>query len=227
VNYLLDRFAEAEVQITWVTHETAFRALDKGNFSREAYSAGYGTAFARLPLGLRETTIREERDIAYGITPEMAKSLYQRLYSLKHLKGPTTKGPAVHMQPNIEVIEVHEDSEGAVVTARDLQSGETRAALYSCVILCTGFEDRSVFDSAIIGAGLKSRIGRRDDRRGYAVVWDGPDDRMIFVQSENLKTHGLGDANFVTAPGRNACILNAILGKEIYPIDQVDRLVGA
>jgi lysine N6-hydroxylase len=227
MNYLLDRFAEADVQITWVAHETAFRALDKGNFSREAYSAGYGMAFAQLPVSLREKTIREERDIAYGITPEMAKALYQRLYSLKHLKGPTAKAPTIHMQLNLEVIEVREDSEAAVVTARDLQSGETPGTLYSCVVLCTGFEDRSVFDSAIIGPGLKSRIARPDDRRGYAVVWDGPDDRMIFVQSENAKTHGLGDANFVTAPGRNACILNAILDKEIYPIDEEDRLVGA
>jgi lysine/ornithine N-monooxygenase len=49
---------------------------------------------------------------------------------------------------------------------------------------------------------------------------------MIFVQSENRNTHGLGDANFVTAPGRNAAILNAVLGEEIYPIDPTDRLVG-
>jgi lysine/ornithine N-monooxygenase len=78
----------------------------------------------------------------------------------------------------------------------------------------------------MIGPQLKSRIGRRDDRLDYAVPWDGPLDRMIFVQSENIKTHGLGDANFVTAPGRNARILNTITGKEIYSIDQMDRLVG-
>jgi hypothetical protein len=42
-----------------------------------------------------------------------------------------------------------------------------------------------VFDSLMIGPQLKSRIGRRDDRLDYAVPWDGPLDRMIFVQSEN------------------------------------------
>jgi lysine/ornithine N-monooxygenase len=49
---------------------------------------------------------------------------------------------------------------------------------------------------------------------------------MIFVQSQNKITHGLGDANFVTAPARTACILNSITGKEIYRIDDNDRLVA-
>ena len=49
---------------------------------------------------------------------------------------------------------------------------------------------------------------------------------MIFVQSQNKKTHGLGDASFVTAPGRNASILNSITGKEIFRIDYSDRLVA-
>ena len=48
---------------------------------------------------------------------------------------------------------------------------------------------------------------------------------MIFVQSQNKKTHGLGDTNFVTAAGRNASILNSIAGEEIYKIDNDDRLV--
>ena len=225
MTFLLDRFAEVEVQITWVTHETAFRSLDKGNFSREAYSASYGISFACLPSALRERTIREETDIAYGITPELTQTLYQRLYSLKYLNERDTSCPTVQMQANVEVIEVRDDAEAAVVMARDLESGETRTVFYSCGVLCTGFEDQSVFDSSMIGPQLKSRIGQRDDRRGYAVPWDGPLDRMIFVQSENKKTHGLGDANFVTAPSRNAWILNTITGKEIY-YDQMDRLVG-
>jgi lysine/ornithine N-monooxygenase len=49
---------------------------------------------------------------------------------------------------------------------------------------------------------------------------------MIFVQSENKKTHGIGDTNFVTAPARNASILNSIAGEEIYKIDCDDRLVA-
>jgi len=36
----------------------------------------------------------------------------------------------------------------------------------------------------------------------------------------------LGDASFVTAPGRNASILNSITGKEIFRIDYSDRLVA-
>ena len=58
------------------------------------------------------------------------------------------------------------------------------------------------------------------------MTWDGPPDRMIFVQSQNKITHGLGDASFVTAAGRNAAILNSIAGREIYKIDESDLLVA-
>ena len=67
---------------------------------------------------------------------------------------------------------------------------------------------------------------KNQDRDGYAVTWDGPPDRMIFVQSQNKVTHGLGDASFVTAAGRNAAILNSIAGREIYKIDESDLLVA-
>ena len=49
INFLLDEYRDAATQITWVTSETAFRALDISNFSREAFSSGYAHAFAVLP----------------------------------------------------------------------------------------------------------------------------------------------------------------------------------
>jgi lysine N6-hydroxylase len=227
VNYLLDQYANARLKITWLTDETAFRALDKGNFSREAYSASYGIAFARLPAPLREKTIQDEKAVAYGIAPEITKALYQRLYSLKHFPSSQLASPSVHMHPNTEVLEIRNNAKTALVTARVMGTDETIVEAYDCVILCTGFEDESVLESPIIGPQLKSRVQKNDERNGYAVAWDGPHDRMIFVQSQNQKTHGLGDANFVTAPGRNASILNSITRKEIYRIDHDDRLVAS
>jgi lysine N6-hydroxylase len=226
INYLLDQHADVEMRITWVTRDTAFRALDKGNFSRETYSANYGHAFAPLPSQLREKIIKDDRSVASGITPEIAQTLYQRLYYLKHFTSPDMGNPSVHMQSNTEVLEIRDEAKGAVVTARMLATGQTSADVYDCVILCTGFDDKSVLEAPIIGAQLKRRISKNEGPNGYAVSWDGPRDRMIFVQSENKKTHGLGDTNFVTAPGRNASILNSMAGEEIYKIDNDDRLVA-
>jgi lysine N6-hydroxylase len=226
LNYLLDRFAETETQITWVTSETAFRALDISNFSRETYSASYARAFAALPKSYREKIIYEDRSVANGITPLVAQALYQRLYRLKYFTSPGAANPSVHVQANTEVLEIRDEAKGAMVTARSLPTGQTSVDVFDCVILCTGLDDETVFHSPIIGAQMKSRIGENDESNGYAIAWDGPPDRMIFVQSQNKITHGLGDASFVTAPARNACILNSITGKEIYRIDDNDRLVA-
>jgi lysine N6-hydroxylase len=226
VNYLLDQFAETETQIVWVTSETAFRALDTSNFSRETYSASYAREFAALPKPLREKIIHDDRSVANGITPLFAQALYQRLYRLKYFTPSGAANPSVHVQANTEVLEVHDEANGARVTARSLPTGETSVDVFDCVILCTGLDDETVFHSPIIGAQLKTRIGKNEASDGYAIAWDGPSDRMIFVQSQNTLTHGLGDASFVTAPRRNACILNSIAGKEIYRIDDDDRLVA-
>jgi lysine/ornithine N-monooxygenase len=148
------------------------------------------------------------------------------LYRLKYFTPPGTANPSVHVQANTEVLEIRDEAKGAMVTARSLPTGQTSVDVFDCVILCTGLDDETVFHSPIIGAQLKGRIGKDDESNGYAIAWDGPPDRMIFVQSQNKITHGLGDANFVTAPARNACILNSITGKEIYRVDDDDRIVA-
>ena len=73
-------------------------------------------------------------------------------------------------------------------------------------------DEEATFDSPILGPELTSRISKDEAADGYAIAWDGPKDRMIFIQSQNKKTHGLGDASFVTAPKRNASILNSVTG---------------
>jgi lysine N6-hydroxylase len=226
INYLLDEYATAATQITWVTSETAFRALDISNFSREAFSASYAHAFAALPRELREKIIHDDKSVANGISPAVAQALYQRLYRLKYLRPFGLVSPSVDVQANTEVLEIVEDQKGASVTVRALPMGQTSVDAYDCVILCTGLDDETVLDSPIIGPQLKRRISQNEATDGYAIAWDGPNDRMIFIQSQNKKTHGLGDARFVTAPARNACILNSIAGKEIYRIDDNDRLVA-
>ena len=66
--------------------------------------------------------MRDDRNVANGITPETAVALYQRLYSLKFLSTPG--GPSVHMQSNTEVLEVRDEAKGALVTARALATGQ-------------------------------------------------------------------------------------------------------
>lgn len=226
VNYLLNLYAETAVQIMWVTSETTFRALDTSNFSRETYSASYAHAFSVLPKTFREKIIHDDASVANGITPLLAQALYQRLYRLKYFTSPGTTNPSVHVQANTEVVEIQDGAKGARVTARSLPTGQTSVDVFDCVVLCTGLDDEAILHSPIIGAQLRSRISKKKEPDGYAIAWDGPQDRMIFVQSQNKVSHGLGDANFVTAPARNARILNAITREEIYRINEDDRLVA-
>ena len=116
VNYLLDEYANAGTQITWVTSESSFRVLDISNFSREAFSASYAHAFAALPSALKEKITHDDKSVANGISPLVAQALYQRLYRLKYLSPSSGASPLVHLQANTEVLEIAEDANGAAVT---------------------------------------------------------------------------------------------------------------
>jgi lysine N6-hydroxylase len=157
--------------------------------------------------------------------PLYAQSLYQRLYRLRHLSPPDQAHPAVQVQANVELLEARDEPTGVSVKVRIVSIGKTDVAVYDSVILCTGLDDETILESSVIGPELRRRLQSDQDHAGYAVTWDGPADRMIFVQSQNRDTHGLGDASFVTAAGRNAAILNSIAGREIYKIDESDLLV--
>ncbi len=187
VNFLLDRESASGLQVKWVTSETAFRALDIGNFSRETYAASYPRAFAVLPEPLRKKTLDDERNVSNGITPSVAQALYQRLYRLRHLNIAGPAGASVSMHPNTEDQEIRGEKDGAAVTARILATGDTSVEVYDLVILCTGFDDCSVFETAMIGDELKRRISTNENPCGYAIAWDGPQDRKVFLQSQNKK----------------------------------------
>src|SRR6188472_2758923 len=94
---------------------------------------------------------------------------------------------ASEMSANTAVLEIVEDAKGASVTVRALPTGQTRVDAYDCVILCTGLDDETVLDSPIIGPQLRGRISKNEAPDGYAIAWDGPNDRMIFIQSQNKK----------------------------------------
>ena len=226
LSYLLDRFSERPVLIDWATGETSFRALDTSNFSREMFSTAYAQMFSSLSSEARETINQDSKSVANGITPLCAQTLYQRLYRLRHFPPSDKACPVVHLQANTEVVETREESAGVSVTTHIVSTGKTDVVVYDCVILCTGLDDETILELSIIGPELRRRLHKKQDRDGYAVTWDGPRDRMIFVQSQNKATHGLGDTSFVTAAGRNAAILNSIAGREIYKIDESDLLVA-
>jgi lysine N6-hydroxylase len=226
LNYLLDKFSERAVRIDWVTSETSFRALDTSNFTREVYSTSYARAFSLLKGEAREKINQDDKSVANGMPPLYAQALYQRLYRLRHLQAPDKACPAVHVQANTEVLEAREDPAGVSVKVNIVSTGKTDVVVYDCVILCTGLNDETILESSVIGPELRRRLHKHQDRDGYAVKWDGPSDRTIFVQSQNRETHGLGDASFITAAGRNAAILNSIAGRQIYQIDESDLLVA-
>ena len=226
LNYLLDKLSDRPVRIDWVTSEASFRALDTSNFSRETFSSAYAQMFSSLSTEARAKINQNDESVTNGMSPLYAQTLYQRLYRLRHIPPPDKACPVVHVQANTEVVEAREDPAGVSVTVRIVSSGKTNIVTYDSVILCTGLDDRTILGSSIIGPELRRRLHKDQAGHGYAVTWDGPPDRMIFVQSQNKVTHGLGDTSFVTAAGRNAAILNSITGRAIYKTDESDLLVA-
>jgi lysine N6-hydroxylase len=86
------------------------------------------------------------------------------------------------------------------------------------VVLCTGF----AYAQPACLAPLAHRIRRTDDgyRVGFdfAIDWDGPPDRRIYVQNAARHSHGIADPNLSLAAWRSAVIVNSVCGRPVYDV---------
>ena len=130
------------------------------------------------------------------------------------------------MHPNTEVLEIRGEKDGAAVTARILATGDTSVEVYDLVILCTGFDDCSVFETAMIGDELKRRISTNENPCGYAIAWDGPQRPQDIPSIAEQKKPRHRRCEFYFCTRQERVDLEFDSGKEIYKIDGDDKLVS-
>jgi lysine N6-hydroxylase len=201
--------------LTWITRDSAFRALDTGHLAREFFSFGFGAQFHALPPKSRVRLNAENATAGSGISPHTLAALTRALYEA----SATSAGKlSSTLRPMVELAELTASPQYVEAKLRNLATCAVWTQEFDLVILCLGHRPCSrAFAARSFGL---TAVELAED---YSICHPDLPPGRVFVQSDGVESHGFSDTNYVAAPFRNATILNAIVGRTVFSLNEADR----
>ncbi|MER6328300.1 SidA/IucD/PvdA family monooxygenase [Streptomyces sp. NPDC001034] len=212
VLHLLGRSgAELPRRVSWVSRRANYFPIDDSPFTNDFYMPCHSEYFSRLDRPVREDFNRSNVLSSDGISERTLRDLYQRLYALRFIEG---AGDLFALFPNRTVrTVVGADADGWKLTlAHNDQPHEPEEIDADVVVWATGYRTREAEVLASLAGRIEREGGEFRIDGNYAVRWDGPADRNIFVQNRARGQRGLADPNLSLNAYRSQRIVDRIRG---------------
>jgi lysine N6-hydroxylase len=198
-------------RVVWISRRPNYFPLDDTPFTNDYYMPDYSDYFAGLDSATRQAFNARHILTSDGISEATLRLIYQQIYTHRFING---YDDLVALYPNRAVTSVSRAPGGAwlLTLAHNDHPGITETTELDIVIWATGF--------APAPTDFLEPINGRLDREGdeykidssFAVQWDGPADRNIFVQNAVRGQRGLADPNLSLNAWRSQRILDRIRG---------------
>ncbi|WP_225730785.1 MULTISPECIES: lysine N(6)-hydroxylase/L-ornithine N(5)-oxygenase family protein [unclassified Nocardia] len=198
-------------RVSWVSRRRNFFPIDDSPFTNDFYMPSFSDYFYRLDYAKREQFNNEQVLTSDGISMSTLRAIYQRIYTLRFIDGETD---LVALYPNREVIEVRPGSrdDWMLRVANSNHPGVLGQIDADVVIWATGF--RSAATSFL--NPIAHRLEREGDElkidNQFAVQWDGPADRNIFLHNSAVRQRGLADRNLSLIAWRSRRVMDRLCG---------------
>jgi len=200
--------------LTWVTRSDRFYAMEHSKLNYEMTSPDYISFFYGLDPRVKEALLNGQFPLYKGINHQLIDAIYDKLYQLD-MEG-----------QNLQVvIRTHSELKDISKTP-----GGQYSLLFNHIALKKNFGIES--DFVILATGYKYELPgflkpvkdliQWDDKGRYKVGRNYSIDlgNRIFVQNTEMHTHGFNAPDLGLGAYRNAVILNNILSKKYYPVDE-------
>lgn len=181
-------------RISWLSRRGNYFPIDDSPFTNDYYMPSYADYFYTLTREARHSFNRQNLLTSDGISQTTLQEIYQRIYMHRFLDHNVD---LVGLYPNREVTDVGSGLYGSwQVTSRHNDHPESTEVFEADIVIwATGFRPtRKDFL-----APIADRLERDGDElridEDYAVYWDGPEDRRVFVQNAARGQRGLADPN--------------------------------
>ncbi|WP_045821657.1 lysine N(6)-hydroxylase/L-ornithine N(5)-oxygenase family protein [Williamsia herbipolensis] len=200
--------------VRWWTRTGWFAPLDFTKLSLEMTTPAYMDYFHSLPEQTRDTVRAGHWQFHKGISADTLERLHDLLYR-RQLAG---KLPAVQLRVGVSVtgLEAQPD-ERLRIHARHDDTGATIAHTADLVVAATGYRPRSTaFLDPLDGLMERDSRGRPVIDNDHSVVMRERLERRLFVANAEEHSHGVSSPNLDIGAVRNARILNAVTGREVY-----------
>lgn len=203
--------SELPRRVTWISRRGNYFPIDDSPFTNEYYTPSYSDYFSALNRATRDSLNEKHLLSSDGISESTLREIYQRCYEHRFINGAED---LVSLLPNREVAGVTGDEAGGW-TIRTAHNDRPEAVEYvdvDAIVWATGFRPAPTdFLEPIAGRLEREGEEYRIDR-DFAVRWDGPRDRMIFMQNAARGQRGLADPNLSLTAWRSRRIFDRIVG---------------
>jgi lysine N6-hydroxylase len=203
--------AELPRRVAWISRRPNYFPLDDSPFTNDYYIPSYSDYFASLDAVTRKAFIARNILTSDGISESTLHAIYQQIYTQRFING---RADLVALYPNRQVTDVTAQPSGAwhFTMANNDRPGEPEGMELDVVIWATGFTPAPMDFLAPIEGRLEREGDELKIDNSFAVQWDGPGDRAIFIQNAARGQRGLADPNFSLNAWRSQRILDRLRG---------------
>ncbi|WP_246257132.1 lysine N(6)-hydroxylase/L-ornithine N(5)-oxygenase family protein [Amycolatopsis anabasis] len=207
---LLSRRDALPRRVCWISRRENFFPLDDSPFTNDYYMPSHSDYFARLDRATRAKFNSRQVLTSDGISLSTLQEIYQRTYVHRFVNG---SPDLVMLRPNREVVQVT-GAPGAwdIAVRHNDHPGAVEHVDADVIVWATGYRPASMDFLAPIDARLERESQEYRIDQNFAVRWDGPPDRNIFIQNAARQQRGLADPNLSLLAWRSQRIIDRLCG---------------
>ncbi|MER7550547.1 SidA/IucD/PvdA family monooxygenase [Streptomyces anulatus] len=216
---LLRSRPEGAEGLTWLARTPAFAPMEYSKIGLEQFTPDYTRYFHGLPQATRDRLLPSQWQLYKGVSADTLGDIHDELYR-RSLGG---SWPDVTLTPGIEVTGAAVTDGGRIELGVEHGQQEARGRLVTdAVVLATGYRERPVdlLLAALDPYIVRDEGGRPQVDAAQRLVLAPEIAGSVFVQNAERHTHGVGTPDLGLAAWRSAVIVNALTGKEFYPLPE-------
>ena len=214
-------------QLDWMTRSAGFFPMEYSPLGLEHFSPAYTDYFYHLDSATKPQ-VTAKQDLLYkGMGFETIRDIYYRLYE----RSITNQELYSTLLSNCEVVEATlrerpESTDTIKLVGRQREQNQSFTAEYDCVIAGTGYryglpECLNTILPSIAHDEFEQPIIDRNYVLKYVLTYqkEMATDGKIFVQNQEVHTHGVGAPDLGLGAYRAGCIINQLTGEQTYDTD--------
>ena len=197
--------------VSWLTRTPAFTPLDYSKLVLEMTTPSYVDYFHALDESVRDKLVKDQWRHYKGISSETLEDIHDVLYARDLSAAPA------ELQCGVGVVSAVARADGIALTMLHTDSGRTFQHTTDVVVAATGYRNRSLpFLESLQPQIQHDASGRWVINRDHSVQASGGLAGRVFVANADLHSHGVAAPDLGIGAIRNAGILNAVAGREVF-----------
>jgi lysine N6-hydroxylase len=207
-----------DARVDWFTRSDGFLAMEYSKLGLEHFSPEYTAHFHGLSAARRDA-LRAGQDLLYkGISAGTSERIYDTLYR-RSIDGAE---PDVGYAARCELRALSENAIGDELRLglHHLDEDASFEHATDVVVLGTGYRETPPPVPGLAAIAELDERGRPVIDADYRVRLSDGSPSTLFVQNAELHSHGVGAPDLGLGAHRNAVIVNALCGREVYPVHE-------